>query len=196
MALNDRIITHVNNALHQCAKADPALQTIVDALADRTLKVHITDMDLVLYWVSEHDHWGIRSEVNKPCDAVLSGSSVALFFIGVSQLSGEAPQFQGIRVEGDMNLAMQLQTLLKTVRLDKDICLSECLGDRGAAALMSAGRFLGKVARAVGEDLGQRTRLGPSMVVGTREVRDFCDEVDAFVASVDRLSARMKERKA
>ncbi len=188
-------LTHLEHQLKQLVQAEPTLQALVTALEDHTLHLHLTDLNQDFYWVSHDQDWHLRPSIpaGHAVDATLTASSVALFAAGLAPHAGRVA---GVRVEGDLQLALTLQQLLSQVTIDHQARLGEWVGETPAAAITHAVGLLAKVIQAIGTEARQAVQARQSWVVGQEELAEFCDEVDQLVARVDRLEQQQKGRLA
>ena len=182
------IFKGLNQITAQVVQHTPSVEPVMRALKGRQLKLVMTDLNLKLYWVDQR--W--QAEADGPFDAILSGSSVALGFAGLSALQGEAT-LDGIRIEGDMALAMHLQTLIKAIDFDPAHLCEQTLGETPTEWLGLGVRLFRRVLE------GSKERLQTEVVkpLVTRDEMDvFCDDVDAFALAVERLSAKWDAKHA
>ena len=167
----------LNRNLHRSSRA---LQ-LVRRLEGRALKLAVTGTPLELVLLARDG--AVHLERGGTADATISGSPLGLLALaapgGEERLRGE-----GLRIEGDAEVAQSFRELLIELRPDLEEELSRYLGDALAHT----------VARGAHQAIGFATRAADTLRANvaeylTEESHDLPtrDEVAAFVDEVDRL---------
>jgi ubiquinone biosynthesis protein UbiJ len=186
----------LEEALNRYIRLDPDAPARFSELHGRVIAVHLTGLELTLYFVAEPSGGlQVYSHIEQAPDCRLSGSPLDL------ARSREGPQgarqlFAGrITVEGDTELAQRFGVLLAGLDIDWEEQLSHFTGDllahrlgrgaRGAARYLKAGWRTAE--RNVGEYVSEEARLVPTR----GEYEGWAGEVEATRDAVERLEARL-----
>ena len=172
-----------------------AAATLCRELDGRTLQIDPGSDSLAGYFHVADGGMRYRPGRAETADATLMGTPLSL-----ARLAGPDPEavIRGgdVEVRGDAEVAEAFRYLLQVVRPDWEEELSRVTGD---VVAHEAGRFVrgvgqwlqlagDSVARSTGEYLTEESR-----VLATRvELDEFCSEVDALAAAVDRAEARLR----
>ena len=126
-------------------------------------------------------------------DAVLEGTPLQLARMSAGDAQA-AIREGSVTLSGDTDIAEDFQALLEMTRPDLEEELSRLTGDVVAHEVGQGVRAVGNwlsgaertLTRSMGEYLSEETRA----VVTDSEIEEFCAQVDALAADVDRLDAK------
>ncbi|MBT8422707.1 MAG: SCP2 sterol-binding domain-containing protein [Gammaproteobacteria bacterium] len=164
-------------------------------LDGKVLQIDPGTAPLAVFFAVSDARLSMQSGYAPERDATITGSPLQL-----ARLSGPDPQGViregAVMVSGDAEVAEQFQYLLELVRPDPEEELSRFTGD---AVAHEAGRLIrgltdwaGGAGRSVGRSLSEYLSEESRVLVTRAEADEFCADVDALAAGVDRLEARLR----
>lgn len=175
---------------------DHKLASRLAPLAGHAFELELTTPPLRCFMIIEGSTPRIRlTQVwSEPASTRFSGSPLDLLSM-LGKDSTSALRDGRVKVEGDMELARQLQAALSASSIDWEYQLSRLIGDVPAHGAGEFGRRLSNTLRQgsdsliqdVEEYLHQERRSLPSR----QEVEDFYADIDTLRLRVDRLAARL-----
>lgn len=191
-ALTATVEAAFNRYLALDDEALPRLQ----ALQGKLIKLHITGLDIHLFFIPTSEHIKVATEYDQTPDVTIRGSALALARLSQAQDSGKAALANKIEIDGDMALGNRFSAILREVDIDWEEQLSHVVGDIVAHYMGQLGRdtqgWLTESHQAmqanVSEYVQEEARLSPAQT----EVTQYLDEVDALRADTDRLKARIQ----
>ena len=195
MPITTLALAAAENAVNKALSLDPFTAKRLAGLAGRVIAIHIDAPALDLFIIPDPHGVMLMSRYEGRPDLKLSGGIGAFARLaGQDRTQGKQGVPSGIGIEGDANLASQLQEIVAGLDLDWEEQLSRLTGDtiahqtgrlvRGAAAY--ARETAGTLGMNLEEFLKEETRFLPQRF-----------EVDEWVADVDRLrddAARLEAR--
>lgn len=175
---------------------DHKLESRLSPLAGHVFELSLTAPPLRCFLIIQSTTPRIRlTQVwAEPATASFTGSPVDLLGM-LGKDSASALREGRVKVEGDMELARQLQAALSASSIDWEYQLSRLIGDVPAHGAGEFGRQLAgtlrqgsdSLLRDIDEYLHQERRSLPAV----QEVEDFYADIDALRLRVDRLAARL-----
>lgn len=129
-----------------------------------------------------------------PASVRFSGSSLDLLsMLGKDSVS--ALRDGRVKVEGDMELAQQLQTAMSASSIDWEYQLSRLIGDVPAHGAGEFGRGMADTLRqgsdSLMQDIDDYLHQERRSLPAVQEVEDFYSDIDVLRLRVDRLTARL-----
>lgn len=181
----------VNRWLQLDEQAIPRLQ----ALQGRVIAVKATTPGVNLYFIPASDGLRIMDHYDAPPDVTLTGSALAFMRLSGAEDAAKAMLENGIQVAGNMGIAEQFSSILRTVDVDWEELLSHVVGDiiahQTGQLARSTKDWLTDSTRAMrlntSEYLQEESRLLPA----TAELQLYLDAVDTLRMDTDRLAARI-----
>lgn len=187
-------------ALNKALALDPFTARRLTELAGRVIAIHTESPDLDLFLLPDSHGVMLMGHYEGRADLRLSGSLAA--FAQLASQNQQQPQGipAGIHVEGNANLASQLQSIAAGLDLDWEEQLSHLTGDaiahqtgrllRGGAAYLS--QTAGTLGMNLEEFLKEEARLLPQRfevdewVAGVDELRDDAARLEARIQRIER----------
>ena len=194
MPITTLALAAAENAVNKALSLDPFTAKRLTALAGRVIAIHIDAPALDLYILPDEHGVMLMSRYEGRPDLKLSGDIGAFVRLAAQDRADKQGIPPGISIEGDANLASQLQAIIAGLDLDWEEQLSRLTGDTVAH---QTGRLVRGAAAYVRETSGT---LGMNLEEFLKEETRFLPqrfEVDEWVADVDRLrddAARLEAR--
>jgi ubiquinone biosynthesis protein UbiJ len=165
----------------------------LNGLAGRVLIIHLIDLGWRFQIIFSIDRLHVRGRGELPADAYLSGTSVAF---GTAAANRFRSLPEGIRIDGDAEIAHRFNRLLSEADIDWEEMLARRIGDapahqigrlaRGVTAWTR--RMIETLEADIGEYVKEEARLLPSRA----ELDAFMTGVDTLRNDCDRLYARLE----
>ena len=166
------------------------------ALSGAGLRIDVEGLGLTLFLLADQEALILSRESDRETQATVAGTPLGLLsMVGDRPPDAAALRRQGVRLDGDEEIAAAFASLLRRARPDLEEELSMVVGDVAAHQLGNAlralglfgGRTLNTLRLNTSEFLQEESRVMPTRL----EVRAFCDDVDELRDSVERAAARL-----
>jgi ubiquinone biosynthesis protein UbiJ len=167
---------------------------LVRQLDGRTLALTVDGTPIALHLFAEGGRLRLAPQSDRPADATLSGTPIALLALAGPRAEG-AVRGGGVRIEGDAEVAQKFRELLSQAQPDFEEELARLIGDVAARQVANVARgVLGwgrkatdSLATNVVEYLQEEGRDLPTRI----EVEEFLEGVDRLRDDAERLEARL-----
>ncbi|MGV6852865.1 MAG: ubiquinone biosynthesis accessory factor UbiJ [bacterium] len=186
----------VEFAIGQVLKLDPASAARVSAMQGHVFELDLLKLEITLYLRPAEGRMEVRLESNTEPDAQLSGSPLALLNLAHPDLLPIDFNPGRVKMSGDVELAKQLDELLKKINPDWEEAFCQVFGDiighqlyRGLTALMIKGQTSAENFKS---DLGNYLTSEDGSVAHPKEIEDFAEAVDHLRDDSERLAARVQ----
>lgn len=163
-------------------------------LDGRVLGLTVEGTPFALYFVADGGRLRLAPKSDRPADATLSGTPIALLALAGPRAEG-AVRGGGVRIEGDAEVAQKFRDLLANAKPDFEEELARVIGDIAARRVANVARDVfdwgrkaaGSFTASVVEYLQEEGRDLPTRV----EVEEFLEGVDRLRDDAERLEARL-----
>lgn len=180
----NQYLTGDTRAIERCAE-----------LRGRSLAVHLSDLDLELYFLPHAQGLQLADQMDGVADVRLSASTRVfartLFAGNEASIMGA-----GLRIEGDVGLAQGFARIFQHVDIDLEDWLEPRIGDVPAQllgqALRGAGAFARRAVSTLSLDTAEYLREETRDLVHREEINEWTRAVDKLRADTDRLGARLR----
>jgi ubiquinone biosynthesis protein UbiJ len=185
----------LESMLNRYLALDPEFPRRLDPLRDKSLRLEIAGMKLVVCISIEQRRIRLHESDGAEPDVLVRGTPLGL----LNLLQAEDPMTlvqQGvIELRGDVQLARELKNIFRSLDIDWEEKAARAIGDWPAHQLGILGRRFGEwrershdsLRRSAGEYLQEEARLLPARI----EIENFIAEVDVLREALDRLEARV-----
>lgn len=189
----------LEEAIEQFLALDPHSRDYLDPLAGKVIELRLMPFDYRLYLCPARCGVQLFTRISGEPDAVLTGSLLSFASMGARDSSSPDLNGGGITVDGDVETARHLQSMLTRLNIDWERWLARYTGEAAAGRLV---RML-RAGHAWRKELFENLRLDLAEYL-QEETRDlpapaevdlFYREVDALHSAYERLEARMARLK-
>jgi ubiquinone biosynthesis protein UbiJ len=187
----------INVAIEQGIQAllrlDPDTRDRLDQLDGKLIAVNVVRPNLEFVISVVDKRVNIIGQVDTPADTTLTGSLSAF----KSLSSGNDALYKGeVSIEGDLHIGQQLKDIVAKLDPDWEELLSPMLGDtvvhQLAIASQSLSSWLSRTRSSLEQNTSEYLQEEAELLAPNSEIHDYCLDVDAIRASVDRLDARIE----
>jgi ubiquinone biosynthesis accessory factor UbiJ len=187
------LLATLEASLNRNIAASTSATALCARLKDKSLYLQLSDLPVAFELGSDGERIHLRSAVDAVnADAKLSGSPIGLLSLARKQATGSN---NGVRIEGDAEVAQGFSELLKVAKPDLEEELSRLVGDVAAHQLGVTAKQVFELGRRaahtftqnVGEYLTEESRDVPHRF----EVDEFVRDVDTLRDNVERFAARL-----
>lgn len=183
-------------AFNHYLSLDDETQPRLKSLQGKVIELHITGLDLHLFFIPTDEKVIVATEYATQADVVIRGSALALTRLSQAEDSGKAVLANKIEIDGDMRVGNAFSAILRDIDIDWEEHLSHVVGDIIAHYMGQLGRdtkgWLTESHQAMqantSEYLTEEVQLLPSEC----EVSHYLDTVDTLRTDTDRLQARIQ----
>ncbi len=198
------ILSALSRVLNHALAQDPEVLPQLDALQDRRIHLHLTDLNqhfTILFDQQKIHLSGLQSQetdetANQP-DLHISGRSIALLKL---RSDPDALFSADISIKGDIQFAKTLQDLLADFDFDWEQQLAQVTGDTLAHpianGIQSFHRWASQTTHDFTLDIAEYLREESRILPDASEVNSFMKGVDKIRGDMDRLEARINRLKS
>lgn len=197
--LSSTLTALLDSSLNTWLALDKESTQRLDALAGKVICLHITGLEIKLYFFPSVEGIYTLSEYTGKTDVTLIAPPISLMRLSTAKNSGKHLLESDVRIEGNIGLSEKFSHLLSAVDLDWEEWLSQLVGDmvayqtgegvRRSQAWIRESHHAMKLNTS--EYLQEESRLLPA----DAEVAYYLDQVDDLRADADRLEARVERLK-
>jgi ubiquinone biosynthesis protein UbiJ len=194
--LSSTLTALLDSSLNTWLALDEESSQRLEALAGKVICLHITGLEIKLYFFPSIEGIYTLSEYAGTPDVTLIAPPISLMRLSMSKNSGKHLLESDVRIEGSIGLSEKFSHLLSAVDLDWEEWLSHVVGDivayqtgesvRRSQAWLHESHHAMKLNTS--EYLQEESRILPA----DAEVAYYLDQVDALRADAERLEARVQ----
>lgn len=191
--------------INQAIRLDPDAQSRLHLLDGKIIKIELTDLKVVFFFVIEDNLILVKPECNEQANAELKGTSSSFFNLALSE-KGSDSIFKGeVHFAGEIGTAQNFQNFFKQLNIDWEEHLSQYTGDIVAHQMISSGKkvsdWLQKTVATTQQNLSEYIRFEAKLSPASIELENFYDAIadlksdsDKLKQKVERLSQKITNR--
>lgn len=192
-------LSALEKAINQYVALDPEIDEKRQPLEGKCLKLIIKPV--TLYFSFDKDKITLSNDSHQSPDATLEGYPLSFLKLHFSDADHLFSLFKtDISIQGDIEVGQQVKALFESIDIDWEEHLSQLTGDiiahQVATVLKRTQTFgeglLKSTQKNMTDYLQEECRLLPTK----EELNDFYDDVDTLRLRVDRLCAKVKEKRS
>lgn len=181
-------------ATHNLLTMDPNHIHFLKKHHGKVLKITLLDIHQTFYLVIHSQRIYINSFFNDPADTNVTGTTFAF----INQAIGH-DAMANLQIDGDIDLAQDLQKLIKQFDCNWREFFAFCFGDVAAYKMATVGSQLTNTVHQISsrtlDDLLDYIHEEKRFLPTQEEVEDFYEEVANLRLAIDRLEARLERQK-
>jgi ubiquinone biosynthesis protein UbiJ len=182
----------VERGIETLLRMDPETAERLDLLDGNVIRFCVTSPEINMTFSVVDRRVNVFGEFDGDVDITLTGTLAALRTL---QTGNDALYRGDVKIDGDMQLAKSLKTVISGVDLDWQEWLSPVTGDTVAHQLGVAvehfSSWFDRTSSAMQDNTREYLQEETGLLAPSSEVDYFCSDVDELRASVDRLEARL-----
>ena len=200
----------IEKALNSYLDLDAERAGAMQQLSGKTLAVNITDLGLEFFIDVLDDKLDVKGQLPENNEeqpaaeskargrqiTTISGSSLALFQLGMQQDNTRSLFSGEVSISGDIQSGQRFSEILRSIEVDWEELLSNYTGDLLAHQLSEGLRsftaWSKKAVDSLSRDLADYLKEESRQLPHAIEVEDFIKSVDETRLAVDRLQARIQ----
>lgn len=177
---------------------DPDTQRSLSQLQGKVFKLELSIVGREIFFIPITDGIQIKEEWPGKVDIIMRGSPLAFLQFGLKQKGVDNQVFleKRVTIEGDAELAQDLQKVLRELDIDFEELLSRYIGDIAAHEIgRSAKAFRGwakEAANSMRADIQEYMVEESRILAPSWRIEKFNEQADALRADVDRLDQRIQ----
>jgi ubiquinone biosynthesis protein UbiJ len=183
----------LERAINTALSLDPESKSLLAAHSGKIVQIEITSLNTCCYLQLLPEKLMVLTTFDDQVDTVIKGNFFA-FINQVVPLAETPEQSNAIVVEGDTELAHDIQRLMKNFDSHWEDYASFVVGDTATQNMSQAWQWLKTTVRTITrrarEDTQEYIQEEQSFVPTREEVEDFYDDVTLLRQDIDRLEAR------
>lgn len=186
----------IEQVINRYLALDPEVQGKLSELEGKVIRLDLVGTNKQLFVFPTGHGLQIRQNYDGDVDTVLSGSSIALFKMGILPDSANLLLKGEVELHGDTRLGHRFKRILSQMDIDWAEPLAEIVGDELAYQLVQTGRKFtnwGKSSiQSFSQSFSEYLQEESRDAVTESEIEIFNQGVDALREDVERLQARIK----
>ena len=191
------IYATIEFALNHVIELDPQGKELIRNFHGKVIKLDILNPDISIYVLAQGNVFQLLENFDGDIDTTIRARLIDLAQISLMNKNEKNQAvFQGrIKIEGNISLGQQFQSLFSKLDIDWEEHLSHITGDIIAHQLFSSGKKLlswGKNSnKTLQADIAEFLQYETRDLIEKRETILFLDQIDGLRTAVDRLEARI-----
>ncbi len=182
--------------INQAIRLDPDAQSRLDLLDGKIIKIELTDLKVVFFFVIEDNLILVKPECNEQANAELKGTSSSFFNLALSE-KGSDSIFKGeVHFAGEIGTAQNFQNFFKQLNIDWEEHLSQYTGDIVAHQMISSGKkvsdWLQKTVATTQQNLSEYIRFEAKLSPASIELENFYDAIADLKSDSDKLKQKVE----
>ncbi|MEN9432566.1 MAG: hypothetical protein RLZZ422_155 [Pseudomonadota bacterium] len=190
------LIAALEAAFNAWLRLDPAAQPHLQALQGRIIALHITGLDIKLFFIPTSTGITLSMDYQAEPDVTIKGSAMALSRLALSEDASKVLLESDVQMEGDLSTGQRFSEVLRSVDIDWEELLSHAVGDIVAHQMGSTARstqgWLKDSMQAMHLNTREYLQEESRVLAAEAELNYYLDSVDALRADADRLEARIQ----
>jgi ubiquinone biosynthesis protein UbiJ len=186
----------LDSSLNAYLSLDKHSQQRLDPLANKVICLHITGLNIKLYFFPDHNGIYTLTEYQGQADVTLIAAPIALMRLSRASNAGKYLLESNVKIEGNIGLSEQFSQLLSKVDLDWEEWLSYCVGDLIAYETAHTARrsraWLSEYHQTIQNKTSEYLQTESCLLPADAEVAYYLDQVDDCRADTSRLEARLQ----
>ena len=175
---------------------DPEAEKKLRDFADKTIHVHISDLDLNYYFLFPGGSLVVQPDSNRQPSASIQGKLSAFIASANSENAGDSIFKGELHFSGEINVARKFQSFAQSLNIDWQEPISKVFGDVAGETISKGikqfgdmfGNLVANVKQDIPEYLQEEIRVTPTQF----ELDLFYDSIDLVRSQTDRLAARVQ----
>ena len=165
-------------------------------LDGKTVRILINDLDSPVYLKFTRNGISLMSEYRDKVDVTLRASIITYCSMLLSGQDKNVTTIGNMEITGDVGLAQQLQSIIKSLDIDWEEYISRWVGDYPAHKIgnvfRSAKKYFRDSKKLMGMNISEYLRYEKEMLPDQDEIEEFIAAVDTIRNDIDRLAQRIQ----
>jgi len=183
----------IEAGIQSLLKLDPDTRERLQALEGKVIAINVKQPSVSVCLSIVDQQVLVLGILDEPADTSITGSLNALRSLS----SGNDALYEGrLKIEGDLGVGQQFKDIVTGLDPDWESFLSPVLGNTLVHQLSVAGQnffsWFDRSKESMRLNTSEYLQEEIELVAPSSEVHVFCEEVDAFRATADRLEAKIK----
>lgn len=190
------VLKKLERVINNVLQLDEENYKKLTGLDGKIIAIEISGLNITVYLNLTSQGVEIKSECDVAVDVTIRASAMTFFTM---LLTGEGEQSVSVgdmEIAGDVDLAQQFQSILKTLEIDWEEYISKWTGDYPAHKLgnffRDARKYVNESKEIIGMDISEYLRYEKELLPDQIEIDQFNSAVDVVRNDVERLRQRLK----
>lgn len=186
----------LENFINQALKFDEENLTAILQLEGRIIAIDIDYLDLTVYLSFSQQGIGINTSCDETVDVTIKASPITLLAFVLVKNRGKTVNAGDMEITGDVGLAQDFQSILKSLDIDWEEFYARFVGDYPARKLgnflRGARQYANELRQTLGMDIGEYFRYEKDLLPDQVELSEYSASVDVIRNDAERLQQRIK----
>lgn len=183
-------------AINRCLDLDPAIREQLQPLADKVIKIELTDLKLAFFVIIQPDGIELQDELESPANTIISGTLPSFIKVAINRGSQASVFSSEMTISGDIGVGEKLSDIFRHINVDWEYHLAQLTGDTLSHKIMYHGKQLKSAMCRVVESLGGNTKEyvfhEARYLPESSEVEQLYYQINLLRQDIERAEARLQ----
>lgn len=193
-------ISHVEKLVNKALQLDEETLHALAKLDGKVIAFEFSNTQLTVFLFPSINGLVIKTAYPDRPDVLIKGTPGNFVMMLASSAQKSASLPTDMQVIGDIGLAQRFQQIMRNIEIDLEEPLSRWVGDNVAYRIgklvRGTGRFAATTGKTLAMDMSEYLRYEIEMLPDDLLVEEFCQEVDVLREDVDRFTQRVNKLEA
>ncbi len=191
------MLSAAESALNSFLERDPVVYKRLLQLHGKVLRVELTDLKLEFFLLINDNGIRLLNHYEGEQQSSLSASSNAIVQLIIDQDVTRALHSDGIRIEGNIGMIIELQQIARLYQFDREALLANVFGDVVAhklhQGLLDLGSWLHNSSDVLQQNISEYLQEELHLLPSSNEIASFANDLQQTTLDLDRLEARVQK---
>ena len=190
------VLKKLERVINNVLQLDEENYKKLTGLDGKIIAIEISGFNITVYLNLTSQGVEIKSECDVAVDVTIRASAMTFFTMWLTGGGEQSVSVGDMEITGDVDLAQQFQSILKTLEIDWEEYISKWTGDYPAHKLgnffRDARKYVNESKEIIGMDISEYLRYEKELLPDQIEIDQFNSAVDVIRNDVERLRQRLK----
>ena len=190
------VLKKLERVINSVLQLDEENYKKLTGLDGKIIAIEISGLNITVYLNLTSQGVEIKSECDVAVDVTIRASAMTFFTMLLTGGGEQSVSVGDMEIAGDVDLAQQFQSILKTLEIDWEEYISKWTGDYPAHKLgnffRDARKYVNESKEIIGMDISEYLRYEKELLPDQIEIDQFNSAVDVIRNDVERLRQRLK----
>jgi len=190
------VLKKLEQVINSVLQLDEENYKKITGLDGKIIAIEISGFNITVYLNLTSQGVEIKSECDVAVDVTIRASAMTFFTMLLTGGGEQSVSVGDMEITGDVDLAQQFQSILKTLEIDWEEYISKWTGDYPAHKLgnffRDARKYVNESKEIIGMDISEYLRYEKELLPDQIEIDQFNSAVDVIRNDVERLRQRLK----
>ncbi len=190
------VLKKLERVINSALQLDEESYKKLTGLDGKIIAIEISGLNITVYLNLTSQGIELKSECDAAVDVTIKASAMTFFTMLLTGGREQSVSVGDMEIAGDVDLAQQFQSILKTLEIDWEEYISKWAGDYPAHKLgnffRDTRKYVKESKEMMGMDISEYLRYEKELLPDQIEIDQFNSAVDVIRNDVERLRQRLK----